>query len=66
MKPLLPACAPATSSDRPSKILFVVLAVLAATCGALAVGWKHDHDRLVCYRAVLDDDNVVAQADCDR
>jgi hypothetical protein len=43
----------------------VLLAIFAAACGALSVGWKRDHDRLACYRAVLDDDNVAAHGDCD-
>lgn len=50
---------------RRSHIFALVLGLLTFACGALAVGWRLDHQRLACYRDFADED-LVATAKCER
>jgi hypothetical protein len=45
--------------------LGLILALLAFSAGALAVGWRLDQRRLECYREFADE-QLVADSKCER
>ena len=64
------------ASSRPpgpqvNRSLLVLLAVLAAACGALAVGWAREHQAALhyrkaadCLRSIAEEDRVPQDREC--